>query len=175
MSWKESSYGRTDAFCDSAQRRGEHDLVVPRVGISRKTGYKILERFEHCGVEGLSDRTRPAASLCQPNARTSGSCHRGSQTRKTSLGSAQDLRTAAASIACAREGASSQHHSCHYGSTRSGGKGQPEQDTCRGNSAFSWPVSIELSTVVVVDGAEHRSGWKFAQFGGKARSGLLLD
>ena len=27
-------------------------------GISRKTGYKILERFEHCGVEGLSDRAR---------------------------------------------------------------------------------------------------------------------
>jgi len=27
-------------------------------GISRKTGYKIMERYEHCGVEGLSDRTR---------------------------------------------------------------------------------------------------------------------
>lgn len=27
-------------------------------GISRKTGYKILERYEECGVEGLTDRTR---------------------------------------------------------------------------------------------------------------------
>lgn len=27
-------------------------------GISRKTGYKILERYEQCGLEGLSDRTR---------------------------------------------------------------------------------------------------------------------
>ena len=27
-------------------------------GISRKTGYKILERYQQCGVEGLSDRTR---------------------------------------------------------------------------------------------------------------------
>ncbi len=26
--------------------------------ISRKTGYKIFERYEQCGVEGLSDRTR---------------------------------------------------------------------------------------------------------------------
>src|SRR5512132_2858009 len=26
--------------------------------ISRKTGYKIYERYEKCGVEGLSDRTR---------------------------------------------------------------------------------------------------------------------
>jgi len=27
-------------------------------GISRKTGYKILERYEHCGADGLSDRAR---------------------------------------------------------------------------------------------------------------------
>lgn len=27
-------------------------------GISRKTGYKILERYEECGLEGLSDRNR---------------------------------------------------------------------------------------------------------------------
>lgn len=27
-------------------------------GISRKTGYKILERYEECGLEGLSDRSR---------------------------------------------------------------------------------------------------------------------
>lgn len=27
-------------------------------GISRKTGYKIYERYEECGLEGLSDRTR---------------------------------------------------------------------------------------------------------------------
>ena len=27
-------------------------------GISRKTGYKIFERYESCGVEGLTDRTR---------------------------------------------------------------------------------------------------------------------
>jgi Homeodomain-like domain len=27
-------------------------------GISRKTGYKIFERYEKCGREGLSDRTR---------------------------------------------------------------------------------------------------------------------
>ena len=27
-------------------------------GISRKTGYKIVERYEECGVVGLTDRTR---------------------------------------------------------------------------------------------------------------------
>jgi transposase len=27
-------------------------------GISRKTGYKIFERYEQCGLEGLTDRAR---------------------------------------------------------------------------------------------------------------------
>ncbi len=27
-------------------------------GISRKTGYKIVERYEECGLEGLTDRAR---------------------------------------------------------------------------------------------------------------------
>lgn len=27
-------------------------------GISRKTGYKIFERYEACGLEGLSDRSQ---------------------------------------------------------------------------------------------------------------------
>ena len=27
-------------------------------GISRKTGYKIVDRYEECGLEGLTDRAR---------------------------------------------------------------------------------------------------------------------
>ena len=27
-------------------------------GISRKTGYKIYDRYQHCGLEGLTDRSR---------------------------------------------------------------------------------------------------------------------
>jgi transposase InsO family protein len=33
-------------------------LLCREFGISRKTGYKIFERYEECGLEGLSDRTR---------------------------------------------------------------------------------------------------------------------
>ena len=29
-----------------------------RFGVSRKTGYKILERYNSCGLEGLTDRSR---------------------------------------------------------------------------------------------------------------------
>lgn len=32
--------------------------LCPEFGISRKTGYKIFERYEQCGLEGRSDRTR---------------------------------------------------------------------------------------------------------------------
>jgi transposase InsO family protein len=33
-------------------------LLCREFGISRKTGYKISERYQECGLEGLSDRTR---------------------------------------------------------------------------------------------------------------------
>jgi len=33
-------------------------VLCRRFGISRKTGYKILERYNSCGVEGLTDRSR---------------------------------------------------------------------------------------------------------------------
>lgn len=33
-------------------------LLCREFGISRVTGYKILERYEECGLEGLSDRAR---------------------------------------------------------------------------------------------------------------------
>jgi leucine-zipper of insertion element IS481 len=29
------------------------------IGISRKTGYKIFDRYQECGLKGLTDRNRP--------------------------------------------------------------------------------------------------------------------
>ena len=51
-------YGRENAVCDPAQGRREPGLAVPGVRHSRKTGYKIFERYEQSGLEELSDRTR---------------------------------------------------------------------------------------------------------------------
>ena len=48
-----------NAFRNSAQ--GWREVWLPCAGkfsVSRKTGYKIFERYEECGLEGLSDRTR---------------------------------------------------------------------------------------------------------------------
>jgi len=33
-------------------------------GVSRKTGYNILERYNSCRLEGLTDRLRRAPSIC---------------------------------------------------------------------------------------------------------------
>ena len=33
-------------------------VLCRRFGVSRKTGYKILERYNRCGLEGLTDRSR---------------------------------------------------------------------------------------------------------------------
>src|SRR3954467_1231903 len=51
-------YGRTNAICSSTQGRGSMASLCREFNISRKTGYKIFERYEECGLEGLSDRTR---------------------------------------------------------------------------------------------------------------------
>ncbi len=48
-------YGRTNAFCNSAKRWGKYGCPCREFQISRKTGYKIFERYEECGLEGLSD------------------------------------------------------------------------------------------------------------------------
>ena len=59
MPWKESS------VMDERMRfvvrliDGESMASLCReFGISRKTGYKIFERYQECGLEGLSDRSR---------------------------------------------------------------------------------------------------------------------
>jgi putative transposase len=33
-------------------------VLCRRFGVSHKTGYKILERYNSCGLEGLTDRSR---------------------------------------------------------------------------------------------------------------------
>jgi hypothetical protein len=33
-------------------------VLCRRFGVSRKTGYKILQRYNSCGLEGLTDRSR---------------------------------------------------------------------------------------------------------------------
>src|SRR5215468_1127617 len=59
MPWKECSV--MDERLQFVARRLAGALMTElccEFGISRKTGYKILDRDQHCGVQGLTDRSR---------------------------------------------------------------------------------------------------------------------
>jgi transposase len=59
MPWKESSLMDERMRFVIRLKDGESMASLCReFGISRKTGYKIFERYEECGMEGLTDRTR---------------------------------------------------------------------------------------------------------------------
>jgi hypothetical protein len=59
MPWKESSVMDERMRFVIRLKDGESMASLCReFGISRKTGYKMFERYEECGLEGLSDRTR---------------------------------------------------------------------------------------------------------------------
>jgi hypothetical protein len=59
MPWKECSV--MDERLQFVARRlaGEATAELCReFGISRKTGYRIFDRYQECGVQGLTDRSR---------------------------------------------------------------------------------------------------------------------
>ena len=59
MPWKESSFMDERLKLVARLLDGEKMAVVCRdFGISRKTGYKIFNRYKECGLEGLEDRSR---------------------------------------------------------------------------------------------------------------------
>jgi transposase InsO family protein len=59
MPWKESSAMDERIRFVIRLKDGETMACLCReFGISRKTGYKIFERYEECGLEGLTDRAR---------------------------------------------------------------------------------------------------------------------
>ena len=68
-------------------------------GISRKTGYKIYDRYKDCGVHGL-DRSQPAAvSARQSAAAGDREADRAAEEGVSQLGRAQDSRAAAPAAA----------------------------------------------------------------------------
>src|SRR5256886_5170785 len=59
MPWKECSVMEERLEFVARRLAGEPMAELCReFGISRKTGYKIFDRYQECGVEGLTDRSR---------------------------------------------------------------------------------------------------------------------
>ena len=78
MGWTETcAMDERIRFVREAMRPGGEDsmsALCDRYGISRKTGYKWLERFEQDGRAGLKDRSR--APRAHPNAVEAGTVER---------------------------------------------------------------------------------------------------
>ena len=78
---------------------GEKMVALCReFAISRKTGYKIFDRYKEYGLEALTDRSRRPWRYANQLPQQVESRHSESQTGKTLLGRAQDPRTLAASL-----------------------------------------------------------------------------
>jgi transposase InsO family protein len=59
MPWKESSVmDERMRFVIRLQEGESMAFLCRELGISRKTGYKIVDRYKECGLEGLTDRAR---------------------------------------------------------------------------------------------------------------------
>lgn len=59
MPWKECSVMEERLRFVARLLEGEEmSFLCREFGISRKTGYKIYERYKDCGMEALSDRSR---------------------------------------------------------------------------------------------------------------------
>ena len=98
MPWRESSVMEERLRFVARLLEGEGMSELCReFGISRKTGYKIFNRYKDEGLEALSDRSRPSCALRQPVARSDRASDRHLQAGEAALGCAQDPRIAGAS------------------------------------------------------------------------------
>jgi hypothetical protein len=87
MPWKECSV--MDERLQFVARRlaGEPMAELCReFGISRKTGYKIFDRYQQCGVPGLTDRSPAPFSVCQPTSLSGGELYPEREARAHQLG-----------------------------------------------------------------------------------------
>ena len=87
-------------------------------GISRKTGYKIFDRYQECGIQGLTEEP-PSVSLRQPTSFSGRELHSEREEGAPQLGCSQNSRALNPPIfRCSDPG--QEHHPCASGSLRAG-------------------------------------------------------
>ena len=109
--------------------------VCREFGISRKTGYKIFNRYQGPGARCAGRPLAAAGTLCQPIARTGGTADCRSQARQAALGRQEDQGTAgtAAQWGCAAPG--QEHRACGARPPRSGQARPRAQEPPPGHAA----------------------------------------
>src|SRR5690349_5579400 len=100
MPWKESSVMDERIRFVIRLKDGESMASLCReFGISRKTGYKILDRYEECGLEGLTDRARRPHRYANSLPAQVEAAIVAARREKAELGCAQDPRAPVAAVA----------------------------------------------------------------------------
>ena len=103
MPWKECHV--MDERLRFVARLLEGEKMAPlcaEFGISRKTGYKIFDRYKDCGVQALQRSEPPAVSPGESAAGAARSHDRPAEARVSGLGRAEDPRETAPAVAPAR-------------------------------------------------------------------------
>ena len=99
MPWKECHV--MDERLRFVARLLEGEKMAPlcaEFGISRKTGYKIFDRYKDCGVQAFTDRSRRPVSAGESTAAADRSDDRAAEAGVSGLGRAEDPREAAAAV-----------------------------------------------------------------------------
>ena len=113
MPWKASSVMEERLRFVARLLDGEAMTDVCReFGISRKTGYKIFDRYKEHGLEALSDRSRRPVRYANQLPEQIESLIVRLKAREAALGRAQDPRTAGQAARRRRPGSGQKHHPC---------------------------------------------------------------
>lgn len=140
---------------------GEKMAVLCReFGISRKTGYKIFSRYQDCGVEGLTDRSRrPYRHARQLPFQIEKAIIQFKQ-EHPSWGAPkirERLRRKHSDVHCPAIWPGDQHRARDPGSARPGQAPAPAYLQARGHTALA-PLLAERSVVRRLQGRVHAGG-----------------
>ncbi len=121
MPWKESSVMDERIRFVIRLKDGESMTALCReFQISRKTGYKIFERYEECGLEGLTDRARRPHRYANQLPEQLEAAIVAAKREKPNWGARKIRERLLRRLPSEVKGASPQHYSCHPGSPWTG-------------------------------------------------------
>ena len=110
-------------------------------GISRKTGYKIFDRYKDCGLQGLTDRSRRPYRHANRLPAARGGLDRPAQAGVSDVGRAEDSRAAPPALP-GRAVSGHQHRACgldRHGLVTRRGRTRPRAQ----GTALSQPTAPE--------------------------------
>src|SRR6516164_9195981 len=140
MPWKECSVMDERMQFVSRRLAGETMAELCReFGISRKTGYKIFDRYQECGIQGLTDRSRrPYRYANQLPFQVENYIL--NVKREHSRGCPQDSRAPPAPILWDPH-SGQEHYPCGAGSSWPGRAPWANTSSCAGHHSIRWPAS----------------------------------